>query len=1398
MNQPYQLNREGRQQAHRILGYLNFSSGAEDAAMLSDLNSLFAKLDNPQNNRLAHEQVCELLSYELQLAERSQENKALVDGRQARTGLNLTIQHVLPAYLAFHRDLLFHRRSESLFNSFFVGRVFEVVLKLSEWHDQPDELVPRALGRLNDFIGHRPVAVLETQKLEPYQHEWVRPIPLYIRQAGVAHGPDQKVIECAIRLLRETDPELLEIAQFDPELLDELAVDPRSFDFDHPVNKRPNHHFGQWDEHHIDNDGHYRRFVIHQVTLDALTSRIGEESELPTDQMIYEAGSVLAGTILMAAGICGYGPGAHDSTVTLSSLLPTVAYYRDRFYSDLLARLPEPHRGRLAEEASIRQQPFGAARQHLNRQLARFRAFQMVHVNLALVFSRMGYEEAAMRHANILPVASARMVCQIECLMFAGFQALEKDDLALASETLPRLFNLLKRAIDCGAIIDPWNILGFDANYGLFHGTENTVRDHRADELAQLMEQIFGFSSRVWIAAQAADRQEISQRVSENFREIVDWWHKFAVHEVSSVDSVDSEEIYAATKDVAGLINQWQKSGAQTGDVQFWANHAHSFLSARAYILAITSLIERDDYVTSMALLIHWLTQSETIPLQQNSGSFQLLVADWIARQRDQVTRQPDLDRYLETWSRIRKFCDYVEANAGEFWTVPHFGPGSDSTPEMDANGDLQTNLDDDGDDLYRAAYEDMVYRESTDDGIDGSIYDPSLHSDESFQAEMHRIVDRLEFLQALAEYWTEAALFVNQSLESLTTNQFDSDFLDQQKQKIDDWTRQAGKNCEDIHRLIRSVQAFQLPEPDGSTTSLVEYDRQRLFKETLLDQAISLNVDTSTAGHLLAALALRLQESAAPGEPVAVVEAVTEEQATEDSADQTAEIERELWIQTYSCLLASDRPGIAAYLGKLIPLLANKPLLYVPLSKGGSPLQIVATRIRQCLISQLLQNMPRLGLLVETRELLHVALMMERNQTVRQGAVTEFDEIFRIGYSSMVEALVTAFQAEENPTLAFPINQPQDSNAKGDDDAAVREKGKTSPAPDDDEESLVDWLNTLASSMLMLWLSHSQTLRLSVLEKVRETRDQREDEWDRMVHFIDLFGDRIFTQQFLNLSNIRAILHQGVEHWLEMVEREESDDFGWQVIQRIHDGYPRKDAIRNLTWVLEAVIENFNEYRDYNCTTTQSDNGKLLYVLLDFLRLRCRYDQVCWNLKPYIWAHESLIRLDENNSASKWRRLLSQRVKQEADRLLTRLKQLQDRYSIQMATVSQRLSERFVHPMQVDRLTSLVAKAMQDPQSEESQRAFEMIESYAETLTQQPIGVGFDLPGWITELQNEVDAQSENLIGTRRSGEHSLVEKTNPDLKSLLQQIRDMPRRPWGGNGGNGGNGGSSEKAGA
>ena len=409
-----------------ILGYLNFSSGAADPRFLRNINHLFEVIDAcPERVEPTWKAMHHFLAKTLQDLHGRGEAFRQID--QAEAVLGLVFDKTLPGYRQFHADLLFHQSEETLFQPLFIGRVCEAVLQQGGPWDETDRIVRGAIAQLNDYLGHRPVAVLRTQqKIQPYAHEWVRPIPLFIRGAGVAVGRYHDLVSRALTILEGTDSSTAIRIDVRPRMLEELAVDPRAYDFDHPVNKRPNYLFGQWDLGKLDNAGRCRRFVLQQVSLDAMMERIEHRGTLPYEEMLFEAAAVLAGTILMGSRISGNRPEAHDSSVTLSSLVQQIAVYRDAFYERLLSQMQGPHAERLRAEALALRQPFGGVRQHFNQHLARRRAEQLQHVHLAELFARMGYTEAAQRQARVVPVASARLKCDIHCRLTTAHLAIEE------------------------------------------------------------------------------------------------------------------------------------------------------------------------------------------------------------------------------------------------------------------------------------------------------------------------------------------------------------------------------------------------------------------------------------------------------------------------------------------------------------------------------------------------------------------------------------------------------------------------------------------------------------------------------------------------------------------------------------------------------------------------------------------------------------------------------------------------------------------------------------------------------------------------------------------------------------------------------------------------------------
>ena len=179
------------------------------------------------------------------------------------------------------------------------------------------------------------------------------------------------------------------------------------------------------------------------------------------------------------------------------------------------------------------------------------------------------------------------------------------------------------------------------------------------------------------------------------------------------------------------------------------------------------------------------------------------------------------------------------------------------------------------------------------------------------------------------------------------------------------------------------------------------------------------------------------------------------------------------------------------------------------------------------------------------------------------------------------------------------------------DSSGAWRQRSKANAAAASKTE-LIDYLEQTIEALLRCWLLHSRGVRLSVLEAVTESR-----RWRALKQFIECYGSDLFTQHFMNLGNLRGILHQGVAAYLESLQEEPEAEASLRLLSELGSDIPRDEAAHWLEVAIEAVVENYGEYVDYNSITTQSDRGEMLYTLLDFLRLQASYDRLAWNLRP-------------------------------------------------------------------------------------------------------------------------------------------------------------------------------------
>ncbi len=511
----------------------------------------------------------------------------------------------------------------------------------------------------------------------------------------------------------------------------------------------------------------------------------------------------------------------------------------------------------------------------------------------------------------------------------------------------------------------------------------------------------------------------------------------------------------------------------------------------------------------------------------------------------------------------------------------------------------------------------------------------------------------------------------------------------------------------------------------------MTRYDRQRMLRDSLLERAIATAVEISDSRRLLLGV---LDSRSAPSEWV---------QADESLGDDDRH-----FVQLIAALLAGDTARVSKLFSGLLLSLRDKSLLYIPLARGGDPAKIFSVRLRQRVLSRLAHWLPRRGHFRETFLLVEHARDMESRNPVGPGAITEFHSLYQVAFKSLVESLI---------------------------DNAVHWQGRSRGEP----RSLVPMLEKLTEVAMTSWLSHSQTLRLSALETVNSR-----EAWNQLTEFIKGYGHPIFTQTFLRLRTIRAVLHQGVGNWLKRLQEEHSDLSDSKLVQDLNHTLDPAIAERSLTVVFETIMDHHAEYLDYNSTTTQSDRGDLLYMFLEFLRLKVRYDRIAWNLKPVMWAHDLLLRRGLEKAAQQWRRSLAEKISDESETFIAELRRLQRKYAIRMPTVADRIQERFVQQMTIDRMRALVEPAIDDAELGQPSASFDLLSDEVETLTKVPTGVGLDLPPWLAGLDEEVSEQLQHGDTHRADPLHVLTmplkHLTVDELRGQLDTAHMQHRLPF------------------
>jgi hypothetical protein len=1301
-----------------VLGYLNFSAGAHDPAAWRALDGLFAAAEpaGPQGiveRPDAAAVVAATLREKLAALEATA--AAFRDATQARAALDLVFDGVLPEYRRFHRDLLAHQPPGALERPFFVMAAAEAVLaSLAAGRDD----AAAAIDRLDDYVGWRPVAVLENGRLsEPYPHERVRPLPLFIAGVGPAHGRYRDLVATALDILRSAPSQLVARADFDPEALEELAIDPRAFDFLHPAASRPNYLFGLWDPSRIDAQGRYRRMVVQQATLDGILSWPECAAEASGDpeldrQLRWEAAAVLAGVVLMASGLSGHGPGALQAGLPLADLLPRIAGYRDEFYRWLLGTLPAAHRPRLEDEARRLRQPFGGVRRHINAVLAGRRARQVESTSLAAVCARLGRQEAAERLAIAVPAASARLFARITGRVVAAQTALARGpaDAAAAVAALDEARDLLLRAVDCGAAVDPWNILGLGGQFPLHEPGGESLPDPRVDDLVNAVESILDGCADAWRAAELAGEKATAVRAAATLERLAVWWDRFATTTVSGVPHVSGREISASAREVIDALERRRESAPAPPAPGFWRREVATFSSPRAHARAAAALLDEGDTDGAMGLLVHWASLLEGDAIGQTGPV-------WLAAAA-RCVELASADATAAGRAKVRRFLELVEANTSGIVDVIELAgaaggpgrPGREAAAEEDedAAGDEER---------LAAAYESMVWRDSTDDGVDGGMLDVDGPGSAAADGP-GRLEDAAQLLAGTCRLFRDAVTTWCVSDRGGGTAP--------ERAEIDSvvgWRHSFRRLRRGLVRAAMRVAAGDQEPPPGMPSQ--EFDRLRWQRDAAAERLVDAAVQV---GETLWMLSARLH-------------------AVAGRTGGRGNVGR-----LFAALLAGDAAEARLTLEAVRDRLAGRPVLYVPLARGGRPDRIARARSRERLLERLAACLPRAGLVAETVGIVHLAKSLESLRPPGAASVSEFDRVFEAATTGLVERIVETARA---------------GAPDGADGPEVTER-------------ILDGLALLVPRLLETWMTHARQLRLSVLERVRDDKA-----FAATREFVERYGAGLFTQHLLSPATLRGILRAGVRGHLErLVDRfaEGPDDEAVEggdgraaarqptrLVEALVSGeLPLGQAAGRLRLVLEAVAENHAEYRDWNSTTTQSDRGECLHMLLEFLRVKAEYDRIAWTLRPVNMAHRVLARRGATDAAEAWRGRLEDETRDTAAELVARLTEIEARFSIRLASVGDRVRRPFTAALEQDELEALVEPAVAELVTGEPAGAGARLEARAETFLGVASGSGVEVPDWLERL----GAAVERALDRGQSG--GFERRSRPAPGSLPEAV------PW------------------
>ncbi len=125
------------------------------------------------------------------------------------------------------------------------------------------------------------------------------------------------------------------------------------------------------------------------------------------------------------------------------------------------------------------------------------------------------------------------------------------------------------------------------------------------------------------------------------------------------------------------------------------------------------------------------------------------------------------------------------------------------------------------------------------------------------------------------------------------------------------------------------------------------------------------------------------------------------------------------------------------------------------------------------------------------------------------------------------------------------------------------------------------------------------------------------EDDWEDLAEFIQLYGGDLFHASQLTLGNVRAILHNGIDWYLDYLEEEQDLLRPMRLLEDLDAGTLDRADAEVLSRIYRSSptssIASWNTTRRRRSRTTE----RCSTASSSSLRVEARYDRDSWNMQP-------------------------------------------------------------------------------------------------------------------------------------------------------------------------------------